>query len=140
MPNCDNKLNLQQNTLCSVTNFTQTLKIFTPSRIVWIVTFSKSEYSTIQCNTVFRGPNDDGKTVDGPGKLASRAFQNVRDKHTHLFILLVLILSFCKDNICRYCMHLLNRHWVALKGLWNTTMPKLIELESWNFLQIDTLY
>ena len=24
------------------------------------------------------GPNDDGKTVDGPGKLASRAFQQVR--------------------------------------------------------------
>ena len=23
------------------------------------------------------GPNDDGKTVDGPGKLASRAFQQV---------------------------------------------------------------
>jgi len=22
------------------------------------------------------GPNDDGKTVDGPGKLASRAFKN----------------------------------------------------------------
>ena len=31
------------------------------------------------------GPNDDGKTVDGPGKLASRAFQQVRLFYTYFF-------------------------------------------------------
>ena len=42
MPNFENKLNLQQNTVCSVTNFTQNPENFTPSRIVEMVTFSKS--------------------------------------------------------------------------------------------------
>ena len=42
MQNCDNKLNLRQNTVCSVTNFTQNPENFTPSRMVWMVTFSKS--------------------------------------------------------------------------------------------------
>ena len=39
----DIKLNLRPNIVCSVTNFTQTLNIFTSSRMVWMVTFSKSD-------------------------------------------------------------------------------------------------
>ena len=42
MPNCDNKFNLRQNTLCSVTYFTQNPDNLIPSRMVSMVTFSNS--------------------------------------------------------------------------------------------------
>ena len=44
MPNCDNKLNLRQNTICLVTNCTQNPENFTPPRMVWMLTFSKSAW------------------------------------------------------------------------------------------------
>ena len=38
------------------------------------------------------GPNDDGKTVDGPGKLASRAFQQVMMVMVMVLMVMMMVL------------------------------------------------
>ena len=61
MLNFDNKLNLRQNTVYSVNKFTPNPGNFTPSWMVWMVTFSKSVewrgYCLLSCvKALWMGP------------------------------------------------------------------------------------
>ena len=52
MPNCDNKLNLQQNAVCSVTNFTQKPEHIIPLAITSCTNTYKTRLTNLKFTTM----------------------------------------------------------------------------------------